>query len=164
MVFTSAEEYRSNCVCSRMDRNQFEAGPYRRLVFMQHLIVFGHRDAEYDRSHVLEAMDPLLTLASLAAHVEQSAAQCTTEESMIIELFTRSCHSLRAKPSQRRVRLVMKLSSSHRTRIFQTLPVRCDRSISKRNFSTFYTAIGGAHGSRKQPESRNRIEVNFIFH
>lgn len=45
---------------------------HRRLIFMQHLIVFGHRHAEDDCGHVLEAVYPLFTLASLTTHVEQS--------------------------------------------------------------------------------------------
>lgn len=48
------------------------ANNYRRFVFVQDLIVLGHRNAKYDRGNILEAMDPFLTFASLAAHVEQS--------------------------------------------------------------------------------------------
>lgn len=45
---------------------------YRRLIFMQHLVVLGHGHTEYDRGHVLEAVDPFLSLGPLPAHVEQS--------------------------------------------------------------------------------------------
>ena len=38
---------------------------------MQHLVVLGHGHAEDDGRHVLEAVDPLLALGALAAHVEQ---------------------------------------------------------------------------------------------
>lgn len=46
--------------------------PYRCLVFMKHLVVLRHRDAEYDRGDVLEAVDPFLSLGPLPADVEQS--------------------------------------------------------------------------------------------
>ena len=45
---------------------------YRSFVLVQHLIVLGHGDAEDDGGHVLEAVDPLLTLAPLPADIEQS--------------------------------------------------------------------------------------------
>ena len=43
----------------------------RRLVLVQHLVVLAHRHAEDDRRHVLEAVDPLLTLRPLSSHVEE---------------------------------------------------------------------------------------------
>ena len=46
---------------------------YRGLVLVQHLVVLGHGDAEDDRGHILEAVDPLLPLGSLTAHVKQPA-------------------------------------------------------------------------------------------
>ena len=38
---------------------------------MQNLVVLGHGNAEDDRGHVLETVDPLLTLRPLASNVEQ---------------------------------------------------------------------------------------------
>ena len=38
---------------------------------MQDLVVLGHGDAEDDGRHVLEAVDPLLALRSLASDVEK---------------------------------------------------------------------------------------------
>lgn len=55
--------------CGRIERDK---RTHRRLVLVKDLIVLGHRDAEYDRGYVFEAMDPFLALASLAANVEQS--------------------------------------------------------------------------------------------
>lgn len=45
---------------------------YGGLVFVQHLIVFGHGHAKDDGRHVFEAMDPLLSLGTLTSHIEQS--------------------------------------------------------------------------------------------
>ena len=47
------------------------SGTHRCFVLVQNLIVFAHRDAEDDRRHILEAMNPLFTLRPLTAHVEQ---------------------------------------------------------------------------------------------
>lgn len=49
---------------------------YRCLILVQHLVVLGHGDAEYDRGHILEAVDPFLSLRPLATHVEQSGRKC----------------------------------------------------------------------------------------
>lgn len=45
---------------------------YRGFILMQDLVVLGHGHAENDRRDILEAMYPLLTLRTLAAHIEQS--------------------------------------------------------------------------------------------
>lgn len=50
----------------------FKKNSHCRLVFMQYLVVFAHRDAEDDRSDVLKTMDPLLSLGSLTADIKQS--------------------------------------------------------------------------------------------
>lgn len=57
---------------------------YRRFVLVQDLIVFGHCHAENNCSYVLEAMYPLLTLAPLATHVEQSRKKKRTEVRTIV--------------------------------------------------------------------------------
>ena len=62
-----------NCQARKLVRKNTNS--HRGLVFVQHLIVLGHCHAEYDRSHILEAMDPLFTFASLTADVEQSATK-----------------------------------------------------------------------------------------
>lgn len=48
---------------------------YRGFILMQDLVVLGHGHAENDRRDILEAMYPLLTLRTLAAHIEQSVGQ-----------------------------------------------------------------------------------------
>jgi len=55
-------------------RMQFVSSTYGGLVFVQNLVVLAHRYAEDDRRHVLEAVDPLLTLRSLTSDVEQPAS------------------------------------------------------------------------------------------
>jgi hypothetical protein len=45
---------------------------YRRLVFVQDLIVLGHGDTENDRCYVFEAVDPFLSFRPLTAHIKQS--------------------------------------------------------------------------------------------
>ena len=49
-----------------------EKNDYGGLVFMKHLIVFGHGHAKDDGRDVLKAMDPLLPLGTLTSDVEQS--------------------------------------------------------------------------------------------
>ena len=44
---------------------------YRSLVLMQHLVVLRHGDAEDDGGDILETMDPLFSLRSLASNVEE---------------------------------------------------------------------------------------------
>ena len=44
---------------------------HRGLVLVEHLVVLGHGHAEDDGGNVLEAVDPLLPLGTLPAHVEQ---------------------------------------------------------------------------------------------
>jgi hypothetical protein len=51
---------------------------YRRLVFVQHLIVLGHGDTENDRRYIFEAVDPLLSFRPLTSHVKQSVKQLQT--------------------------------------------------------------------------------------
>jgi len=45
--------------------------PVGRFVLVQDLVVLAHRHAENDGRHVLETMDPFLTLGSLTAHIKQ---------------------------------------------------------------------------------------------
>lgn len=47
---------------------------HRGLVLVQDLVVLGHGHAEDDGRHILETVDPLLSLRPLAAHVEKPAA------------------------------------------------------------------------------------------
>jgi hypothetical protein len=44
---------------------------YHALVFVQHLIILTERDEEDESGDILETVDPLLSLASLATHVEE---------------------------------------------------------------------------------------------
>ena len=44
---------------------------YRSFVLMQHLVVLRHGDAEDDGGDILETMDPLFSLRSLASNVEE---------------------------------------------------------------------------------------------
>jgi hypothetical protein len=52
-------------------RNGIGAGTHDTLVLIQHLVVFAQTDEEHERRHVLEAVDPLLTLGPLATDVEE---------------------------------------------------------------------------------------------
>jgi hypothetical protein len=44
---------------------------YRGFVLVKNLIVLGHGDAEDDGRHILETMNPFLTLRSLPADIEK---------------------------------------------------------------------------------------------
>ena len=46
-------------------------GTYHALILIKHLIVLAQTDQEYKRSHILETVDPLLTLTPLATDIEQ---------------------------------------------------------------------------------------------
>ena len=50
------------------------------LVFEQQLVVLGDGDQEKDRGNVLEAVDPLLSLGTLATNVEHAVGQVTDDE------------------------------------------------------------------------------------
>ena len=52
------------------------------FVFVQHLIVLGHGDAENNGRYVLEAMNPLFALGALTPDVKQSVVgkEAQTEE------------------------------------------------------------------------------------
>ena len=43
-----------------------------RLILMKNLVIFRHRHAEDDGSHILKTMNPLLSLRPLATNVKQS--------------------------------------------------------------------------------------------
>ena len=61
-VFLSEHKAGTNCT-------------YRRLIFVQDLIVLGHGDTENDRRYVFEAVDPFLSFRPLTSHIEQSVKQ-----------------------------------------------------------------------------------------
>ena len=56
---------------------KFENWSYRGLILVEDLVVLGHCDAEDDCGDILEAMDPLLPLRSLASNVEKSGKKKT---------------------------------------------------------------------------------------
>ena len=49
---------------------QFQS-THRCLIFMQYLVVLAHRNTEYNRSYVLETMNPLLALRPLTPDIKQ---------------------------------------------------------------------------------------------
>ena len=51
------------------------SGPHRGFVLVQDLVVFGHRNTENNRSHILEAMYPFFTFTPLTTDVKQSAKE-----------------------------------------------------------------------------------------
>lgn len=50
------------------------------LIFEQQLVVLGNSDEEQNSSHVLEAVNPLLTLRPLATHVEHPVSEITNDK------------------------------------------------------------------------------------
>ena len=54
----------------------------RFFVFVQQLVILGHGNAEQDSRHAFKAVDPLLSLGSLATHVQDQE----------IEAFAREAH------------------------------------------------------------------------
>lgn len=59
---------------------------YRCFILVQHLIIFGHSNTEYDRGHVFEAVNPFLSLRPLAADVEQSGSLNTQSREKLSKL------------------------------------------------------------------------------
>lgn len=53
---------------------------YHTLVFVEHLIIFTERDEEDERSDILEAMDPLLSLRPLPSNVEHAVSKILNDE------------------------------------------------------------------------------------
>ena len=51
-------------------KHQNETQTYSRLVFVQHLIVFGHGDAKDDGRHIFETVNPFLSFGTLTTDVE----------------------------------------------------------------------------------------------
>ena len=52
--------------------------PYLIALFQQHLVVFTQSHTEDDGGHVLEAMNPLLSLAALATHIKHAVKIVST--------------------------------------------------------------------------------------
>lgn len=67
-------------VANRVEEGQCFLHSVDGLIFKQQLIVLGNGDEEQNSSHVLEAMDPLLTLRSLATHVEHAICEITNNK------------------------------------------------------------------------------------
>ena len=54
-----------------LEGGEYRAVAYCGLVLVEHLVILGHGHAEDDGRDVLEAVDPLLALRALSAHIEQ---------------------------------------------------------------------------------------------
>jgi|SRR6267142_623445 len=82
---------------------------YHTLIFVQHLIILAERDQEDEGSDILEAVDPLLPLASLTTDVEKLIRKLANLESglsdacrldttpkdvLIIRIVTRVGHAI----------------------------------------------------------------------
>jgi hypothetical protein len=67
-------------VADRVEETQRLVHAVGRLVLVQDLVVLAERHAEDDRCDVLEAVDPLLALGALAAHVEQPKVEVLERE------------------------------------------------------------------------------------
>lgn len=67
-------------VANRVEQCQSFLHTVDRLIFEEQLVVFRNGDQEKNRCHVLEAVDPLLTLRTLTTNVEHSVGQVANNE------------------------------------------------------------------------------------
>jgi hypothetical protein len=59
----------------------------RGLVFVQYLIVFAECNTKYDGGHVLETVDPLFALGTLASYVKETKVEVLEREVDLDDTF-----------------------------------------------------------------------------
>jgi hypothetical protein len=62
-------------------------GPHHLLVLRQHQVIRAHGHAEDDGGHALEAVDPLLALGALAAHVHHLEGHVLDLKVILVDAF-----------------------------------------------------------------------------
>lgn len=67
-------------VANRVEQCQGLLHTVHRLIFEEQLVVLRNGDQEKNRCHVLEAVDPLLTLRTLATNIEHPVGQVANDE------------------------------------------------------------------------------------